>query len=188
MWLEVVTLLVPGFNDSEAELRHRRVPRFRQPRHSVARHRVSSGLQDDRPPRHDCPRNSSARRKSAPKRGCILSMPAMCPAAWSVGEHILSRSAAQRSLNAPATWCGDTGSPARANVRNAGGHSRRLAGAGGEARWPTGYGLVHAPARGGEIGLNPVGYGGASSIQPVRSDPPRSRAGFIPLMRTNCAA
>ena len=53
-WLEVVTLLVPGFNDSEAELRE--LARFlglRQPGHPVARDRVSSGLQNDRPAGHD---------------------------------------------------------------------------------------------------------------------------------------
>ena len=51
LWLEVVTLVVPGFNDSEAELRaHCALPRLDQPRHSLARHRLPQRLQDDRMP------------------------------------------------------------------------------------------------------------------------------------------
>ncbi len=53
LWLEIVTLLIPGFNDSEDELqRPDRVHRRSFGRHSVARHRVSQRLQDDRSRRH----------------------------------------------------------------------------------------------------------------------------------------
>ena len=48
-WVEIVTLLIPGFNDSRDELDAAdRVRRQRLARHPVARHRVSRRLQDDR--------------------------------------------------------------------------------------------------------------------------------------------
>ncbi len=49
VWVEIVTLLVPGFNDSEA--RAARTDRRFSPAsrgHPLARHGVSPGLQDDR--------------------------------------------------------------------------------------------------------------------------------------------
>ena len=52
IWLEVVTLVVPGFNDSEEELAGmRRVPRVGVDPTSLAHHRVPPRLQDDRPGR-----------------------------------------------------------------------------------------------------------------------------------------
>ena len=48
-WVEIVTLLIPGFNDSRDELT--RLTEFvaeRVARHPVARHGVSRRLQDDR--------------------------------------------------------------------------------------------------------------------------------------------
>ena len=47
IWLEIVTLLIPGFNDSEPELRG--LTEFIagvSPRNSLARDRISQGLQD----------------------------------------------------------------------------------------------------------------------------------------------
>ena len=46
-WLEVVTLVVPGFNDSDAELKaNRGIPGRHLPGYSLARHGVPPGLQD----------------------------------------------------------------------------------------------------------------------------------------------
>ena len=54
VWVEIVTLLIPGFNDSRDELtRLTDVHRRRVAGHPVARHRVSRRLQDDRPGEHD---------------------------------------------------------------------------------------------------------------------------------------
>ena len=53
-WVEIVTLLIPGFNDSRDELT--RLTAFvaeRVARHPVARHGVPRRLQDDRPREHD---------------------------------------------------------------------------------------------------------------------------------------
>ena len=50
IWLEIVTLLIPGFNDSADELE--RLTAFRRrrlARHPVARHRVPPGLPHDDP-------------------------------------------------------------------------------------------------------------------------------------------
>ncbi len=52
-WEEIVTLVIPGFNDSEDELKQRRRFHSRSfTRHSLARHRVSSGLSNDRECEH----------------------------------------------------------------------------------------------------------------------------------------
>ena len=65
-WLEIVTLLIPGFNDSDDELtRPDGIRRQRFARHSVARDRVPPGLQDDRPRRHARRRTCCAPRRSA---------------------------------------------------------------------------------------------------------------------------
>ena len=62
VWVEIVTLLVPGFNDSErGTARAHRVPRRRVTGHPVARDGVPSGLQDDRPGEHDAG-DAAARR------------------------------------------------------------------------------------------------------------------------------
>ena len=80
-WLEIVTLLIPGFNDSRDEIE--RLTSFIagvSPRHPVARHRVSRRLQDDRPGEHD--RRDAARRprRSAAPTACATSTPAICRA------------------------------------------------------------------------------------------------------------
>jgi len=52
-WLELVTLVVPGFNDDDAQLR--RAADYIasvSPEIPVARHRVPQGLPDDRPRQH----------------------------------------------------------------------------------------------------------------------------------------
>ena len=53
VWVEIVTLLVPGFNDSESELRALTAFRWRVTGHSLARDSLSSGLQDDRSGEYD---------------------------------------------------------------------------------------------------------------------------------------
>ncbi len=53
LWLEIVTLVIPGFNDNPEELRN--MARFLvsvSPRHSLACHGVPQGLSDDRSGRH----------------------------------------------------------------------------------------------------------------------------------------
>ena len=53
-WLEIVTLLIPGFNDSRRRAAAPdRVRRRRLARHPVACHGVSRRLQDDRAAQHD---------------------------------------------------------------------------------------------------------------------------------------
>ena len=55
-WVEVVTLVVPGFNDSDEELREAaRLPRRGLARHPLARDRLPQGLQDDRSRQHPAP-------------------------------------------------------------------------------------------------------------------------------------
>ena len=67
VWLEIVTLLIPGFNDSAGRnrapdgLRGRRLAR-----HPMARHRVSQGLPDERPGEHDAG-DARARRGNRPE-------------------------------------------------------------------------------------------------------------------------
>jgi pyruvate formate lyase activating enzyme len=54
VWVEIVTLLIPGFNDSDEELRGLTpFPRRHLTRHPVARHGVSSRLPDDGCRQHD---------------------------------------------------------------------------------------------------------------------------------------
>ena len=61
-WLEIVTLVIPGFNDSDEELREiARLPGLGLAGHPVARDRVPQGLQDDGPRQHQ--------RRHAPARG-----------------------------------------------------------------------------------------------------------------------
>ncbi len=72
IWVEVVTLLVPGFNDSAAEIdRADGVSRRRLTGHPVARHRVSRRLPDDRSPRHDGPSADGCRRDRTAERPAI---------------------------------------------------------------------------------------------------------------------
>ena len=80
-WVEIVTLLIPGFNDSRRRAdAPDGVRRERVARHPVARHGVSRRLQDDRAAEHDG-RHAAARggdRRARP--ACATSTPATCPA------------------------------------------------------------------------------------------------------------
>ena len=72
IWVEVVTLLVPGFNDSlRRDRRADAVSCGRLARHPVARHRVSRRLPDDRPPRHDRASTDRGRRDRQAERPAI---------------------------------------------------------------------------------------------------------------------
>ena len=97
IWVEIVTLLIPGFNDSRRRADAAdRVRRRRLAGHPVARHRVPRRLQDDRPGEHDAGDADDAPRTSGARPGCATSTPAICRA----------RSAISRTRAAPA--CGDT--------------------------------------------------------------------------------
>ena len=81
LWLEIVTLLIPGFNDSPDELR--RLTEFlarHLARHSLARNRFSRRLQNDQPPRHELPKTSCAPSRSAVSPAYATSTPAIFPA------------------------------------------------------------------------------------------------------------
>ncbi len=97
IWLEVLTLVIPGFNDSEDELRRgRRLRRLGVEGHPVARHRLPPRLQDDGPrrdPRRDAP---SRRGDRDARRGCATSTPATCRARPESGRTPAARSAAKR--------------------------------------------------------------------------------------------
>ena len=81
VWVEIVTLLVPGFNDSdERAARAHRVSRRRLTRHPLARHRVSSGLQDDRPGEHDAGDAAARGAHRSGGRASATSTPAICRA------------------------------------------------------------------------------------------------------------
>ena len=81
-WLEIVTLSIPGFNDSREELRgSARVPRVGvSPDMPVARHRVPRRLQDDRP-RGTRRRETLLRAADdrAGRRACATSTRGTCP-------------------------------------------------------------------------------------------------------------
>ncbi len=81
-WLEIVTLLIPGFNDSRDELT--RLTAFvaeRVARHPVARHGVPRRLQDDRARQNTTADMLLGRRgHRRATRACATSTPATCPA------------------------------------------------------------------------------------------------------------
>ena len=80
IWLEIVTLLIPGFNDSDEELqRTDGISCQCFARYSLARDRLSQGLQNVRPTQHDAPKICCARPKSASKPDCVISMLEICP-------------------------------------------------------------------------------------------------------------
>ena len=91
-WVEVVTLVVPGFNDSPEELRD--IARFLasvSPRHPLARDGVPPRLQDGRPRRDGACARCCARPRSA-RGGAALRLrrqPARRRA--QLGEHVLPR-------------------------------------------------------------------------------------------------
>ena len=71
-WLEIVTLLIPGFNDSEARVaRIDGVSRQRLARHSLARDRVSQRLQDGRSRRHAAERLAARGRDRQAGRAAL---------------------------------------------------------------------------------------------------------------------
>ena len=70
IWVEIVTLLVPGFNDSRrGTARPDGVRRGRVARHPLARHGVPRGLPDERHGQHDGRRCCCARPTSAATAG-----------------------------------------------------------------------------------------------------------------------
>ena len=120
LWLEVVTLLVPGFNDGEAELRA--LTRFLAsvspdiPWHVTAFH---PDYQMTGPPATTA-RQLVRAAEIGRERACILSMPAICPAGSGPGKTRFARTAGKRSLPAPGIACRTIKLPAPANARNAG--------------------------------------------------------------------
>ena len=99
VWVEIVTLLVPGFNDSdERAARSDRVPRRRLTGHPVARDGVPSGLQDDRPGEHDAGDAAARGATSAGTRASATSTPATCPAASATSSTPTATPAATRLI------------------------------------------------------------------------------------------
>ena len=83
VWFEITTLLIPGKNDSDAEIEAMcdvDRPRAR-PRRAAALHRVPSRLQDDGPRRARRRRRSRARATSRCARASATSTPATCTTA-----------------------------------------------------------------------------------------------------------
>ena len=88
IWLEIVTLLIPGFNDSDDELeRLTVVPGRRLARHPVARDRVPQGLPDERSGEHDARDAGAGGRDRRIAMGCATSMRATCPGASAICEN-----------------------------------------------------------------------------------------------------
>ena len=99
VWVEIVTLLIPGFNDSDDELK--RLTEFvaeRLARHPVARHGVSRRLQDDRARRTRRRRCCCARPRSARRPACATCTPAICRARSATSRTRTARSAASCSI------------------------------------------------------------------------------------------
>ena len=81
LWLEIVTLLIPGFNDHPDELR--RLTEFIaniSPGHPLARNRLPRRLQNDRPQKHQCRRLYSRPPKSPASPAFATSTPEISPA------------------------------------------------------------------------------------------------------------
>ena len=75
VWLELVTLLIPGFNDGDDELK--RLTEFvvnGVARHSVACDRVSRRLQDDGTVEHDAEDAACEPRRSAQRPAFVMCM------------------------------------------------------------------------------------------------------------------
>ena len=80
-WLEVVTLVIPGFNDSDDELRDiGRVPGLGVTRHPLARDRLPPRLQDDRPAPHERRRPDARGGDRRPRRAALRLRRATCRA------------------------------------------------------------------------------------------------------------
>ena len=92
IWLEIVTLLIPGFNDSPDEIdRLTTLRRRRLARHPVARHGVPQGLPDDRSRRTRRRRCWCAPPRSGAGTACATSTPGTCPDGRRSREHALPR-------------------------------------------------------------------------------------------------
>ena len=105
-WVEIVTLVVPGFNDDDEELRELgRLPRRRLARHAVAHDGVPPGLQDDGPDNTTPAMLLRAAEIGAPRRGCASSTPATCRAASGRWRTPTAPAAAHCSSSASATAC-----------------------------------------------------------------------------------
>ena len=104
IWLEIVTLLIPGFNDSDDELK--RLTEFvveRLPRHPVACDGVSRRLQDDRAWKHHGGACCSARQRSGRPPGFVTCTRAISPEKWALSRTPTARTAAKCSSNATGT-------------------------------------------------------------------------------------
>ena len=91
-WLEIVTLVIPRFNDSDDELqRLTEIHNQRVCRHSLARDGVSQRLQDDRSGQHQCgdPDARRSDRQEIRFTLCLCREPA--GRGWGLGKHTLSR-------------------------------------------------------------------------------------------------
>ena len=110
VWLEIVTLLIPGFNDSPDELeRLTVVHRRRVARHPLARDRVPQGLPDERSGEHDAG-DADARggdRHSA--TACATSMPGTCRGGSAISRTPAATTAARCWSSGTATSCRATG-------------------------------------------------------------------------------
>ena len=104
IWLEIVTLLIPGFNDSDDELErltafHRR----RLARHPVARDRVPPGLPDERSGEHDAGDADDGGRDRPHATACVTSTPGICPGRVGDLENTRCHSCRRCSSSATAT-------------------------------------------------------------------------------------
>ena len=89
-WVEVVTLVVPGLNDSaRGAARHRSLPGLGLTRHSVARDGVPSRLQDGRQARDVGPVPAARRRDGCRRRAALRLRRQPAGSRAELGEHLL---------------------------------------------------------------------------------------------------
>ena len=120
IWVEVVTLVVPGLNDSPEELKgHRGVPRRGQPGHPVARDRVPPRLPDDRPAGRPRRRRCMPAPRSGARPASATSTRATSPVASATSRTPAARRAARRSCAARASPSSTSGSRPRGPARAA---------------------------------------------------------------------
>ena len=114
-WLEIVTLLIPGFNDSRRGTDAAdRVHRQRVARHPVARDGVSRRLQDDRAGEHDGGDAACEPLPSAARPAFATSTPATC-----LGRSAISRTPGVRCAASWSCRAEDTSS-ARSGFKRSG--------------------------------------------------------------------
>ena len=120
VWLEIVTLLIPGFNDAPDELK--RLTAFIAsvspdiPWHVTAFHK-DYRMSD---PENTTPEMLMARRGDRARRpGCAMSMPATFPAGSATSRTRAATTARRCWSSATATWCAATGSRRTAPARTA---------------------------------------------------------------------